>query len=89
MYTITLVALQNEIKSRDLTDDVTIMVFADHGMYDLRTEPDACIDLLDHINTSDYHRIMGSRSGPIVNVWPNKGGTEKVCDAFVYVFCTI
>ena len=66
-------ALQNEIKLRDLTDDVTIMVFSDHGMYALRTEPNACIDLLDHKNTSDYHRIMGSRSGPIVNVWPNEG----------------
>jgi len=58
-------------------DSVNMVVFSDHGMVErvggASDNSAAVIHLLDIVDTTDYVRVMGSKAGPILSIWPNPG----------------
>ena len=49
--------LRDELVSRDMVDDVNIMVFSDHGMANV--VPNRCIWLSEYIECDRYHHNTG------------------------------
>jgi len=66
--------------SGSMFDQVNLVIFSDHGMVERvggrSDNKTAVIHLMDHINQTDYLRVMGSAAGPILQIWPHTGQAD-------------
>ncbi|ELU15899.1 hypothetical protein CAPTEDRAFT_108158 [Capitella teleta] len=61
-------------------ENINVVMFSDHGMSQ-RVETDALINTLDVISESDIHKAYGSKSGPVLYIWPVEGKLTEMYDA--------
>ena len=66
--------LRDELVSRDMVDDVNIMVFSDHGMANV--VPNRCIWLNEYIDVTDTITILAT--GTMASFWTYPGTTKQV-----------
>ena len=70
-----LLRIQQVIEAdRQLNSDLTLMVFSDHGMAERVGGPadnrTGAINILDYVNATDFERVVGSKMGPVTQLWP-------------------
>ena len=62
--------------------DINLMVFSDHGMAERRGGPSdarsGLINILDHVNETDWEHAVGSESGPNLQIWPKSDNEDWV-----------
>ena len=62
------------------TDDINMVMFSDHGMAE-RVKDNPFINVLDYISIDDIYKAYGSKSGPVLQIWPIAGKLDQVrCD---------
>ncbi|XP_033733261.1 glycerophosphocholine cholinephosphodiesterase ENPP6-like [Pecten maximus] len=66
--------LLDELESRDLRDDVNIMIFSDHGMTEVSET--RVINITDYVDIEDIRVVLDA--GANVYIWPNPGKLDKV-----------
>lgn len=68
--------------SGNMFDNTDLVVFADHGMVErvggTADNATAAINIYSYINRSDVFKVMGSKNGPIVQIWPVDGKEEEI-----------
>ena len=72
--------LMDNLTSEGLTDDVTVMIFSDHGMTEI--SPARSVNLTDYIDLDDLKAtVLGA--GPICSIWPKDDKIDKVYNDLV------
>jgi ectonucleotide pyrophosphatase/phosphodiesterase family protein 6 len=62
------------------TDDINMVMFSDHGMAE-RVKDNPFINVLDYITNDDIHKAYGSKSGPVLQIWPVEGKVDQMYNA--------
>ena len=66
----------------DLGGTINLILFSDHGMAERvggRDDGQAgLVNVLDYVSANDWDHAYGSKTGPVLQIWPKAGKLEAV-----------